>query len=270
MPKYVEHTNEYLFGENENRMTAETLPLSIDGLTVHLGGARVLDDVSFTAGPASLVGVVGPNGAGKSTLFNSIVGLLSIDSGRVLVHGRSIEESRGRIAYVPQKDSINWPIPMYVWDVVMQGRTRKIGWLRRSGAADREAVSDALEQTGMWERRNSLISELSGGQRQRVFVARALAQGADILLLDEAFSGVDVASQATLVSVLHGLRDEGATILMSLHDIGHVLQYCDQCLCINCHVCAWGAPSEALTSSVLRELYTDHPALFQYTAASRF
>ena len=236
---------------------AETLiaPLSTEGLTVELGGVRVLDQVSFTAGPGCLMGVVGPNGAGKSTLFNAIVNLLPVTAGRVLVHGKSIAETRGLVAYVPQQEKVNWRLPMSAWDVVMLGRTRKIGWFRRPSRADRDSVQDALDQVGMWERRASLVSELSGGQRQRVFVARALAQGADILLLDEAFSGVDITSQEALVSVLLELRDQGRTILLSSHDINHLAHYCDECLCLNCHVCACGTPREVLTTQVLQELY---------------
>ncbi len=236
-------------------------PLLTEGLTVELGGVRVLDQVSFTAGPGSLMGVVGPNGAGKSTLFNAIVDLLPVTEGRVLVHGKPVAETRGLVAYVPQQERVNWRLPISAWDVVMLGRTRKIGWIRRAGRADRESVRDALEQVGMWDRRSSLVGELSGGQRQRVFVARALAQGADIMLLDEAFSGVDIASQEVLVSVLLELRDQGKTILLSSHDINHLAHYCDECLCLNCHVCACGVPREVLTPEVLEELYGPYGAV---------
>jgi ABC-type Mn2+/Zn2+ transport system ATPase subunit len=230
-------------------------PLSAEELTVDRGGVRVLDRVSFTAGPGCLMGVVGPNGAGKSTLFNVIVSLLPATSGRVLVHGKSIAETRGLVAYVPQYERVNWRLPMSAWDVALMGRTRRVGWFRRPGQADRTAAEDALRRVGMLDRRDSLVGELSGGQRQRVFVARALAQGADILLLDEAFSGVDIASQESLVSVLAELRDEGRTILLSSHDINHLAHYCDECLCLNCRVCACGSPLEVLTPEVLTELY---------------
>ena len=215
----------------------------------------VLDRVSFTAGPGCLMGVVGPNGAGKSTLFNVIVSLMPATSGKILVHGKSIAEARGLVAYVPQYERVNWRLPMSAWDVTLMGRTRRVGWFRRPGKGDRAAAEEALRKVSMWDRRDSLVDELSGGQRQRVFVARALAQGADILLLDEAFSGVDIASQESLVSVLMELRDEGHTILLSSHDINHLAHYCDECLCINCHVCACGAPQEVLTEDVLTELY---------------
>ncbi|CAI8041830.1 Manganese transport system ATP-binding protein MntB [Geodia barretti] len=197
------------------------------------------------------MGVVGPNGAGKSTLFNVITALLPATSGRVLIHGRPMTESRGVVAYVPQYERVNSRIPASAWDVVMQGRVRHAGWFRRPGRADRDAAEAALNRVGMWDRRKSLIYELSGGQRQRIFVARALAQGADILLLDEAFSGVDIASQTALMDVLLELRDDGRTIMMSSHDINHMAHYCDECLCLNCNVCACGPPGEVLNEDVM-------------------
>ena len=229
--------------------------LSAEELTVDRGGVRVLDRVSFTAGPGCLMGVVGPNGAGKSTLFDVIVSQLPATEGRVLVHGRPASETRGLVAYVPQHERVNWRLPLSAWDVTMLGRAKRIGWFRRPGRADREAAEDALRRVDMWDRRSDVVGKLSGGQRQRVFVARALGQGADILLLDEAFSGVDIASQEALVSVLQDLRDQGRTILLSSHDINHLAHYCDECLCLNCHVCACGSPREVLTPEVLTELY---------------
>ena len=222
---------------------------------MEFSGVRVLDRVSFNAGPGCLMGVVGPNGAGKSTLFNVITALTPATSGRVLIHGKPMSEMRGTVAYVPQYERVNSRIPLSAWDVVMQGRVRRIGWFRRPGRADRAAAEDALNRVNMWERRKALVHELSGGQRQRIFVARALAQGADILLLDEAFSGVDIASQTALMSVLMELRDDGRTIMMSSHDINHMAHYCDECLCLNCNVCACGPPGEVLTEEVMTQLY---------------
>ncbi len=235
-------------------------PLAAEEVSVEFDGVKVLNQVTFSAGPACLMGVVGPNGAGKSTLFNVISGLLEPHEGRVLVNGRSIDDARGELAYVPQSEKVNWRLPMTAYSLTMLGRTRKIGWLRRPGRDDRNVVRDALEQVGMWDRRDSQVGELSVGQRQRVFVARALAQKADILLLDEAFSGVDAASQETLVSLLHELRDDGKTILLSSHDLDHVAHYCDECLCINNHVCACGAPADVLTEDVMLELYGPYGA----------
>ena len=230
-------------------------PLAAEDVSVEFGGVKVLDSVSFNAGPGCIMGVVGPNGAGKSTLFNVITALQPTTSGRVLIHGRSMQESRGVVAYVPQFERVNSRIPVSAWDVVMQGRVRHAGWFRRPGRADRAAAEDALNRVGMWDRRKSLIYELSGGQRQRVFLARALAQGADILLLDEAFSGVDVASQTALMDVLLEMRDDGRTIVMSSHDVNYMAHYCDECLCLNCNVCACGPPKEVLNADVMTQLY---------------
>ncbi len=243
-----------------NESPTAPAPLSAENVTVKFSDVTILDSVTFSAGPGCMMGVVGPNGAGKSTLFNALVGLVPISEGRVLIHGKGIDDSRGVVAYVPQYEKVNARMPMKAEDVVMMGRTRKMGWLRRPGREDREAVRRSLEQVDMWDRRSSLVSELSGGQRQRVFVARALAQGADVLLLDEAFSGVDLSSQEALVKVLSQLRDEGRTILLSSHDIEHVAHCCDECLCINNHVCACGAPRDVLTPEVLKELYGPYGA----------
>ena len=229
--------------------------LTAEEVTVEFSGVKVLENVSFSAGPGCIMGVVGPNGAGKSTLFNVITALMPPTSGQVLIHGKSMTEARGVVAYVPQHERVNSRIPATAWDVVMQGRVRHAGWFRRTGRNDREAAREALDRVGMWDRRDALIFELSGGQRQRVFVARALAQGADILLLDEAFSGVDITSQTALMDVLIDLRDDGRTIMMSSHDINHMAHYCDECLCLNCNVCACGPPGEVLNEEVMAQLY---------------
>ena len=230
-------------------------PLAAEELTVERGGVIVLDKVSFSAGPGCIMGVVGPNGAGKSTLFDVITSMLPATSGRVLVHGKTMEETRGRVAYVPQYERVNTRIPMSALEVVMQGRIRHAGWFRPEGRRDKEAAHEALDRVGMWDRRKSQIYELSGGQRQRIFLARALAQGADILLLDEAFSGVDLGSQTALMSVLLDMREDGRTILMSSHDLTHMAHFCDECLCLNCNVCACGPPQDVLTEDVMTRLY---------------
>ena len=241
---------------------AATAALLVENVSVQLGDEIVLRDVTFEVQPSSLLGVVGPNGGGKSTLFNAIAGILPLRNGRVLIYGESPDKSRGRIAYVPQREDVNWRFPVTALDVVMLGRSRKVGWLRRAGKKDVAIVRSQLERVGMWDERFSLINELSGGQRQRVFVARALAQEADILLLDEAFSGVDVASQDGLVTVLRSLRDEGKTVLMATHDLTNMAQRFDVVLAINRHVCAFGSPETAFTPEVLEELYGAHGVVF--------
>ena len=217
-------------------MAAQGSPprLAFEDLTVHVNGLLVLDRISFEVGPACLLGVLGPNGAGKSTLFNTIASLIRPTSGRVLINGRSPDAERSQVAYMTQYERINARIPMNAWDVVMQGRVREIGWLRWPRRSDREIVRRALETVEMWAFRNAQVTEMSGGQRKRVFIARALAQGTSILLLDEPFSGVDVPSQASLLDVLLRLRDDGHTILMSSHDIVQMFEICDDYLPLNC------------------------------------
>ena len=205
-----------------------------------------------------MVGVVGPNGAGKTTLFNAILGLIPPAYGSIRIHGLPFSEMRGELAYVPQQERVNWRFPLTASDVVMLGRQRKIGWLRRPSNDDRQIVSSCLERVGLSERGLDLVTNLSGGQRQRLFIARALAQEAHTLLLDEAFSGVDVASQEGLVEILRSLTNEGKTVLMATHDLTNLAKRFDLVLCLNQHVCALGPPSEAFTPAVLEELYGAH------------
>lgn len=233
-------------------------------MTVTFDGTPAVDHVSLAIPHGTLVGVVGPNGAGKSTLFNALLGLSPLREGRVLIHGESLSEVRGLIAYVPQREKVNWRFPLTAYDVVMLGRQPHIGWFKRPGRQDKVAVEEALRRVGMWELRNALILQLSGGQRQRVFIARALAQTAHTMLLDEAFSGVDVASQEALVGVLRELRDEGKTILLATHDLTKLAERFDAVLCINRHVCAYGPPEVAFTPAVLEEMYGAHGVELAY------
>jgi len=232
----------------------------VDDIAVELSGKTILEEVSFSAGPRALVGVLGPNGAGKSTLLNAIAGLLPLKTGKILVEGKPVTGARGQVAYVPQQERVNWRFPATTWDVVMMGRARKIGWHKRATQTDKDAVRLCLERVEMWNMHSSLVSELSGGQRQRVFVARALAQEANVLLLDEAFSGVDVASQEGLIAVLKGLRDGGRTILIATHDVGTLSARFDMAVCLNRHVCGWGPP-EDVTPRLIEELYSSHSSL---------
>ena len=230
--------------------------VSVEDVSVVRGGHTVLTDITFSVGAGTLLGVLGPNGAGKSSLFGAISGTLPVASGKVTLHGLAALDSG--LAYVPQRDSVNWVFPATVIDVVMMGRGWNIGWLRQPGKIDKEMVRVCLERVNLWEHRNDLVTELSGGQRQRVFIARALAQEATIILLDEAFSGVDVGAQEYIVEVLRSLRDEGKIILLATHDLTNLAERFDSVLCINHHVCAYGPPEEAFTPEVLQELYGSH------------
>ncbi len=230
--------------------------IAVEDMTVERDGYIVLDGVTFAVGSGALVGVVGPNGAGKSTLFDAIAGFLPITRGSVSLRGT--DTRKGALAYVPQRDSINWRFPATVLDVVNMGGRTGIGLFGRRASRDTELVRDCLERVGLWQRRSALMTELSAGQRQRTFVARALAQEASILMLDEAFSGVDVGAQEGLVEVLQSLRDEGKIVLLATHDLTNLAQRFDQVLCLNRHVCAYGPPGEAFTPEVLEELYGSH------------
>ena len=230
--------------------------MSLQDVTVELGGHMALNSVTFDVDAGTLMGVVGPNGAGKSTLFNAIAGLLPVRRGEVTLH--RVDQGSGALAYVPQRESVNWRFPVTVMDVVMMGRCCRLGWFRRPGKRDRELVNACLGRVGLWDHRSALMTELSGGQKQRVFVARALAQEASVLLLDEAFSGVDAGAQEGLVEVLRTLRDEGRIVLLATHDLTNLAGRFDQVLCLNRHVCACGPPDQVFTSEVMEELYGAH------------
>ena len=234
--------------------------VSLQDVTVELGGHTALINVTFDVGAGTLMGVVGPNGAGKSTLFNAIAGLLPVHQGKVTLG--SADQRRGTLAYVPQRESVNWRFPVTVQDVVMMGRCCSLGWFRRPGKSDRELVRACLGRVGLCDHHSALMTELSGGQRQRVFVARALAQEASVILLDEAFSGVDLAAQEDLIGVLKALRDEGRIVLVATHDLTNLAGRFDQVLCLNRHVCACGPPGRVFTSQVLEELYGSHGVQF--------
>ncbi|MDE2718632.1 MAG: metal ABC transporter ATP-binding protein [Chloroflexota bacterium] len=230
--------------------------MSLQDVTVEFDGHTALNNVTFDVDAGTLMGVVGPNGAGKSTLFNAIAGLLPVRRGKVTLH--RVDQGSGALAYVPQRESVNWRFPVTVTDVVMMGRCCRLGWFRRPGRRDRELVNACLGRVGLWDHRSALMTELSGGQRQRVFVARALAQEASVLLLDEAFSGVDAGAQEGLVEVLQTLRDEGRIVLLATHDLTNLGGRFDQVLCLNRHVCACGPPHQVFTSEVMEELYGAH------------
>ncbi len=222
----------------------------------------MLNDVTFSVPKGSLVGIVGPNGAGKSTLLKALVGLIKLDSGEVEVLGKTPYDSRRSVSYIPQAETVNWDFPVTAGEVVMMGRTARIGPFRFPSREDRERAREALNRVGLEHREHDLLRELSGGQRQRAFVARALAQNAELLLLDESFSGVDVASQHELVDVLRTMCSEGKTVLMTTHDLNNLARTLDRVVCLNCHVCAYGTPEEAFKPETLSELYGAHQESF--------
>ena len=225
------------------------------GLTVtYRNGFTALRDASFTVPKGSVTALVGVNGAGKSTLFKALMGFVPASRGTVQVMGMAVPEAlrRNLIAYVPQAEEVDWTFPVLVQDVVMMGRYGHMGFLRRARPQDRAAVDQALERVGMTEFRHRQIGELSGGQKKRVFLARALAQGAAVILLDEPFTGVDVKTEEAIIALLRQMRDEGRVMLVSTHDLGSVPEFCDRVVLVKSTVLAHGPTAEVFTPQNLR------------------
>jgi len=229
-------------------------PVSVRGLTVSYGDRPVLRSVSLDVPARQVVGVVGPNGAGKSTLFRAILGLIPADSGTVRLFGAPVEEGRARVAYVPQTEAVDWDFPVTVFDVVLMGRYPRLGLWGRPRAADRRAAAEALERVGILEYKNRHIRQLSGGQQQRVFLARALCQEADLLLLDEPFGGVDAATERAIFDLIDRLASDGKTLIVINHDLS-VLDRFDLLVLLNQQVIAFGPPAQVATEENMRRTY---------------
>ncbi|MFE2497865.1 anchored repeat-type ABC transporter ATP-binding subunit [Streptomyces scopuliridis] len=219
-----------------------TPALDVRSVTVELGGRLALDGVDLTVRTGELVGLIGPNGAGKTTLLRAVLGLLTPRTGTIHLDGGPAGKSRGTVGYVPQRHEFAWDFPLSVERAVLTGRTHRIGWLRRAGAADREAVGEALERVAMADLRQRPIGELSGGQRQRVLVARALALRPKLLLLDEPFTGLDVPTQELLTALFLQLRKEDKAVLMTTHDLPAAADMAGRLCLINKTVIADGPP----------------------------
>ena len=232
--------------------------IDVDGLTVvYPNGHTALADVSFTLGPGTICGLAGPNGSGKSTLFKALMGFVRPARGKVQICGLSVREALKRrvVAYVPQSEEVDWNFPVLVEDVVMMGRYGHMNILRIPSAEDRRQVAIALDRVGMSHLRKRQIGELSGGQRKRVFLARAMAQGASIILLDEPFTGVDVKTETAIVGLLRELRNAGRLMLVSTHNLGSVPDFCDQVVLLNRTVLAAGPTAETFTEANLERAF---------------
>ena len=229
--------------------------LEVRRMTVSYGSRPVLWDVDATFPPGALSAIVGPNGAGKSTLLRASLGLLPMDAGQVYIEGRPARSALDRVAYVPQRDSVDWDFPITVREVVEMGRYPATGWIRRVPRADRVIVDECLERVGMAPYARRQIGQLSGGQRQRVFIARALAQEAPVLLMDEPFAGVDARTEAALLDLLRELRDAGSSVVVVHHDLGTVRGAFDWALVLNVRSVAAGPVSEVIVPEVLRRAY---------------
>lgn len=238
-----------------------TSPLSIHDMTVAYHRKPVIWDIDYNAPSGKLVAIVGPNGAGKSTLINAALDLVPKASGQVRIFGKPYRQQRGRVGYVPQRESVDWDFPVNALDVVAMGLYRRIGWCRPVTRKFRKLALESLDRVGMADFAHRQISQLSGGQQQRVFLARALVQDADLYLMDEPFSGVDAATERAIVLLLRELRSRGKTALVVHHDLQTVTEYFDHVLLLNMRLVATGPTSEVFTHDNLRKTYGGKLAL---------
>ena len=222
------------------------------------GQPPAIEAIELRVPEGELVGLIGPNGAGKSTLFKAILGLIRPLRGEVRAFGRPVSKARDQIAYMPQVEEVDWAFPVTVTDVVLMGRYRRLRPFRRWSAEDRRRADDALARVGLEGVNGRQVGLLSGGQRRRVLMARAIARGARLLLLDEPFAGLDAAVQHDLIAILDRLAKDGHSILLATHDLSCVANSCDEAYCLNKRCIASGPPSQVLTEEVLTRTFQRH------------
>lgn len=231
------------------------IPLAIRGMTVSYGENPAVFSIDAAFQPHAMTAIIGPNGAGKSTLLKAALGVVPKISGEVSVYGQPIDRARARVAYVPQRASVDWDFPTTVIDVVLMGLYRKIGLLGRLGGVHKDQARTCLDRVGMADFANRQIGQLSGGQQQRVFLARALAQDADLYLLDEPLAGVDAATETAVIAVLKALKDDGKAIVAVHHDLATVQRYFDRVFLINVRRIAEGPVETTFTTENLHATY---------------
>ncbi|XHX79369.1 MAG: metal ABC transporter ATP-binding protein [Stenomitos frigidus ULC029] len=231
--------------------------IDLENVTVAYHGKVALHSASLQLKAGTICGLVGMNGAGKSTLFKAAMGFVKPVSGRVLINGLPIRHAQKQnlVAYVPQAEEVDWDFPVSVYDVVMMGRYGYMNFLRMPRSLDQQTVQESLERVEMWQMRDRQIGELSGGQKKRTFFARALAQRATVLLLDEPFAGVDIKTEKMMISLLMEMRQVGYTILISTHDLASVTTFCDQVVLINRTILAYGETSDVFTTENLSRTF---------------
>jgi manganese/iron transport system ATP-binding protein len=241
--------------------------LEVEDVSVaYANGHLALQNATFQLRGGTICALVGVNGSGKSTLFKSIMGFVEPRNGTVRINGLPVREvlKKHLVAYVPQSEEVDWQFPVSVWDVAMMGRYGAMNFLRIPRAADRAKVEESLRRVSMWEFKDRQIGELSGGQKKRVFLARALAQGGRVILLDEPFTGVDVNTEDAIIQLLRELRASGCIILVSTHNLGSVPEFCDQAVLINRTVLACGPTSEVFTEQNLTSAFGGVLRQFQF------
>ena len=238
------------------------IALQLENLSAGYGKTDAVQHVSVKIEAGQRVALVGPNGAGKSTLFKAIVGLIHPSSGQVLIHDQPAQQASQAAAYVPQFEDVDWDFPVSVMDVVVMGLARQVGWLRLPSCRHYQTALRALERVGLPTYAKRQIGELSGGEKRRVFIARALAQGASILLLDEPFSGVDVMAQQTLFEILDHLRSENVTVVLATHDLNLVATHFDFLLVLNQQMFAYGTPEVVFTPQIMAAAFGGQMAIW--------
>lgn len=237
--------------------------IEVRNLSVSYNGKKAFDDISFSIPARQIVGIIGPNGAGKSTLIKAIMGLLTVEhGGMVSIMNQPVAKTRKRIAYVPQRKMIDADFPALVEDVVMMGRYPHIPWWGLPNAKDRKVAADSLIRVGMYELRKRQIGQLSGGQQQRVFLARALAQEAEILFLDEPFAGIDMVSENMIMDLLKSLRNQGSTLFVVHHDLSKAESYFDSLILLKNKLIVCGKREDVFKLKYLRIAYDDNVATF--------
>ena len=243
--------------EHRNLQEGKIHPIEIRNLSVTYRTEPALWNIDLNFPEGKLIAVVGPNGAGKSTLIKAVMGLVPITAGKVNVYDKSYSKQRSKVAYVPQRGSVDWDFPTDALDVVEMGLYGKIGWLRRPNSQTREKARECLEKVGLGDYADRQIGQLSGGQQQRVFVARALAQDPQIYLMDEPLNGVDAITEKTILSILENLRKEGKTIVMVHHDLQTVDKYFDWVVMLNRNLVTAGPIKEVFTKENLDRTYQE-------------
>ncbi len=236
---------------NENK----PLALKVEHLTVNYDKTPVLWDISLSIPSGCLVGIIGPNGAGKSTFIKTIIGLIKAISGKIELSGKTLKQTRKNVAYVPQKEAVDWEFPITALDVVLMGRYGHLGLFRWPRKADKEAAKEVLKRVGMEAFSHRQINQLSGGQQQRIFLARALLQNADIYFMDEPFSGVDLASEKVIMLLLNDLKKQGKTVFVIHHDLNNIETYFDRVIMLNMRLITYGKTSECFTSEMLSKTF---------------
>ncbi len=236
--------------------------IEVEHLTVSYHAKPALLDVTINIEKDQLVGVIGPNGAGKSTFIKAILGFIKPDVGSVRINGRSAQKAKGEVAYVPQRGAVDWDFPITVEEVALMGRYQQIPWYTSPTSKDRESAYEALQMVRMEDFAQRQIGELSGGQQQRVFLARALAQGSDILLLDEPFAGVDAATERAILDVLERAKQAGKTLVVVHHDLSTAAEYFDKLILIKQRLYAYGPPRLVLREDLLSKVYEGRLRIF--------